>query len=169
MRHSGSSYSVLFLCTGNSARSIMSEAILGRLGRGKFHAFSAGSAPTGEVNPHAIALLNRLGYDVSGLRSKHWSEFLQPGAPQFDFVFVICEEAAHDVFPAWSGKPVTVHWQLPDPAAVKGSEADIARAFLDVYARLAHHIALFAALPIRKLDRMSLNRRLNRIPQGYAV
>jgi protein-tyrosine-phosphatase len=169
MRHMGFPYSVLFLCTGNSARSIMSEAILARVGRGKFRAYSAGSAPTGKVNPNAISLLERLGYDTSGFRSKHWSEFIEPGAPQFDFVFVICEEAAHEVFPPWPGKPITIFWNLPDPAAAGGSDANIARAFLDVYAQLAHHIALFTAVPIHRLDRTALSRKLERIPKGYVA
>jgi protein-tyrosine-phosphatase len=156
-------YNVLFLCTGNSARSIMSEAILNRLGRGKFTAYSAGSAPKERVNPHTIALLERLGYETTFFRSKSWNEFLKAGAPEFDFVFTICDEAARELSPAWPGRPITARWDIADPAAVTGDAAAIARAFLDAYAALARRIAFFAALPIARLDRMSLKQQLSLI------
>jgi protein-tyrosine-phosphatase len=151
-------YHVLFLCTGNSARSIMSEAILNRLGRGKFKAYSAGSIPRGSINPHTIALLERLGYETSSFRSKSWMEFTD--GPAFDFIFTICDEAAREAFPAWPGQPITAHWDIADPAAVTGGADAIARAFLDAYAALARRIAFFAALPIARLDRMSLKQQL---------
>jgi protein-tyrosine-phosphatase len=162
-------YNVLFLCTANSARSIMSEAILNRLGRGKFKAYSAGSAPSGKIHPHTLALLGRLGYDTGEFRSKSWQEFVAPGAPEFDFVFVICDEAAREAFPVWPGQPVTAYWNIPDPAAVIRDEPSMARAFLDAYAGLAHRLALFAALPLARLDRLSLNKRLEQIGRVYAA
>ncbi len=156
-------YNVLFLCTGNSARSILAEAILNRIGEGKFKAFSAGSAPKGAVNPHALALLQRLGYSTAGLRSKSWSEFAETGAPALDFVFTVCDDAANEVCPVWPGQPMTAHWGVPDPAAVMGSEAEIAAAFRDAFHLLERRIELFAVLPVKSLDRMSLKRRLDDI------
>ena len=154
---------VLFLCTGNSARSIMAECIINRQGMGKFKGYSAGSQPAGEVNPRARALLRKLNYDVSALRSKSWDEFAEPDAPKLDFVFTVCDDAANEVCPVWPGQPMTAHWGLPDPAAVEGSEAEIHAAFLDTYRMLANRIGLFTALPLDSIDRMSLQNRLGAI------
>jgi protein-tyrosine-phosphatase len=154
---------VLFLCTGNSARSIIAEAIVNREGRGRFRAYSAGSHPKGEVNPHATRLLTSLHYPTEGLRSKSWDEFEQPGAPKLDFVFTVCDDAAAEVCPIWPGQPMTAHWGIPDPAAVQGSPAEIALAFADAYRRLNNRIALFIDLPLAAVDRMSLQRRLDEI------
>jgi protein-tyrosine-phosphatase len=157
------SYNVLFLCTGNSARSIIGEAILNRIGLGKFRAFSAGSNPKGAVNPGTIILLNKLGYDTTGFRSKSWDEFAAPGAPVMDFVFTVCDDAASEVCPFWPGQPMTAHWGIPDPAAAAGDDIAIARAFRNAYAALERRIELFAALPFASLDRMSLKNRLDQI------
>jgi arsenate reductase (thioredoxin) len=151
---------VLFLCTGNSARSIIAEAILNKLGRGKFRAYSAGSQPKGEVNPHTIRLLKGLGHDTSGFRSKSWAEFAKPGAPRLDFVFTVCDSAANETCPVWPGQPMTAHWGLPDPAEVKGSEAEIAYAFNDTHRMLFQRIGIFTALPLRSLDQLSLQKKL---------
>jgi arsenate reductase (thioredoxin) len=159
-------YNVLFLCTGNSARSILAEAILNRSGSGKFTAYSAGSDPKGEVNPHAITLLDRLGYPTGGLHSKSWNEFAQPGAPQLDFVFTVCDNAANEVCPVWPGQPMTAHWGIPDPAAVTGDERKIQAAFKNAHLTLHRRIELFAALPIKSLDRMSLKKHLDEIGSG---
>jgi arsenate reductase len=156
-------FNVLFLCTGNSARSIMAEAILSKLGAGKFRAYSAGSRPTGRVNPDTIQLLQSLGYDTQGFRSKSWSEFADPGAPALDFVFTVCDNAAGETCPVWPGQPMTAHWGVPDPVEAKGSSAEIALAFKDAYRMLSQRIAVFAALPIRSLDRLSLQSRLEEI------
>jgi len=156
-------FKVLFLCTGNSARSIMAEAILNKLGAGKFRAYSAGSQPKGRVNPHTIQLLQGLGYDTSGFRSKSWSEFAKPGAPVLDFVFTVCDNAAGEICPVWPGQPMTAHWGIPDPAEAKGSPAEVALAFKDAYLMLSQRIAIFAALPIRSLDQLSLQARLEEI------
>jgi arsenate reductase (thioredoxin) len=156
-------YNVLFLCTGNSARSILAEAILNRIGKGKFVAYSAGSYPSGTVNPNALALLKRLDFPTNGLRSKSWDEFAGAGAPQMDFVFTVCDNAANEVCPVWPGQPMTAHWGVPDPAAVDGNEAMIAEAFRDTYRLLERRIELFAALPVKSLDRLSLKRRLDDI------
>ncbi|MBA2589892.1 MAG: arsenate reductase ArsC [Alphaproteobacteria bacterium] len=156
-------YNVLFLCTGNSARSILAEAILNRIGGDKFRAYSAGSDPKGQVNPYALELLDRLEYPTEGLRSKSWSEFSAPGAPQLDFVFTVCDNAANEVCPVWPGQPMTAHWGIPDPAAVTGEEKKIATAFRDAQLSLHRRIELFAALPIKSLDRMSLKRKLDDI------
>ena len=156
-------YHVLFLCTGNSARSILAEAILSRLGSGRFVAHSAGSQPKGEVNPHAIALLKSLNYRVDGFRSKSWDEFAKSGAPKIDFVFTVCDNAASEVCPVWPGQPVTGHWGVPDPAAAEGSEAVIAQAFSDAYRMLANRIGAFVALPVESLDRLSLQKRIDEI------
>jgi arsenate reductase len=154
---------VLFLCTGNSARSIMAECILNREGRGKFRAYSAGSMPTGRVNPHALNLLRKLNYDVSGLRSKSWDEFAEPSAPQLDFVFTVCDNAANEVCPIWPGQPITAHWGLPDPAAVGGTEAERAFAFDDCYRMLHQRISIFVNLPLASLSKLSLQRHLDEI------
>jgi len=156
-------FNTLFLCTGNSARSILAEAILGKLGAGKFNVFSAGSQPKGAVNPHALALLKSLGYDTAAMRSKSWSEFARPGAPALDFVFTVCDNAAGETCPVWPGQPMTAHWGVPDPAEATGSEAEIALAFKDAYRMLHQRIAAFTALPIRSLDALSLQQRLKAI------
>jgi arsenate reductase (thioredoxin) len=156
-------FNVLFLCTGNSARSIMAEAILNRLGHGKFHAYSAGSQPKGRVNPHTIQLLQSLGYDTLGFRSKSWNEFAKPGAPALDFAFTVCDNAAGETCPVWPGQPMTAHWGVPDPAEAKGSPAEIALAFKDAYRMFFQRIGVFTALPIRSLDQLSLQQRLKEI------
>src|SRR5471032_2197469 len=156
-------YNVLFLCTGNSARSIIAEAILNRLGKGKFRAWSAGSDPKGAVHPGTLTLLNKLGYDTSGLRSKNWNEFAANGAPSLDFVFTVCDNAANEVCPVWPGQPMTAHWGIPDPAAATGGDIAVARAFRNAYASLERRIELFAALPFKSLDRMALKTRLDDI------
>ena len=156
-------YNVLFLCTGNSARSIIAEAILERIGAGKFRAFSAGSQPKGSVHPQTIALLQSLGYDTARLRSKSWNEFSQLGAPALDFVFTVCDNAANEACPVWPGQPMTAHWGVPDPAEAKGNAAEIALAFKDAYRMLNQRIQVFAALPIRSLDTLSLQHRLEEI------
>ena len=156
-------FNVLFLCTGNSARSIMAEAILNKLGRGKFRAYSAGSHPNGRLNPHTIQLLQSLDYDTSAFRSKSWNEFAKPGAPVLDFAFTVCDNAAGESCPVWPGQPMTAHWGVPDPAEAKGTPAEIALAFKDAYRMLHHRIAVFTALPIRSLDRLSLQQRLKNI------
>jgi arsenate reductase len=159
-------YNVLFLCTGNSARSIMAEAILNKLGNGKFVAYSAGSHPNGTVNPHALELLKRLDFPTDGLRSKAWDEFAIAGAPQMDFVFTVCDNAANEVCPVWPGQPMTAHWGVADPAAVDASEATIAQAFRDAFRILERRIEVFACLPVKSLDRLALKRRLDEIGRG---
>src|SRR5262249_33791871 len=156
-------FNVLFLCTGNSARSIMAEAILNRLGHGKFHAYSAGSQPKGQVNPHTIQLLQSLGYDTSKFCSKSWHEFAKPGAPTLDFAFTVCDNAAGEICPVWPGQPMTAHWGVPDPAEAKGSAAEVALAFKDAYRMLHQRLGVFTALPIRSLDQLSLQQRLREI------
>lgn len=159
-------YNVLFLCTGNSARSILAEAILNRAGEGRFKAYSAGSMPKGQVNPHALALLEELGYPTEDLRSKPWDEFSRaenPDAPELDFVFTVCDNAAGEVCPIWPGQPMTAHWGLPDPAEATGSEAEIALAFAEAYRMLSNRISIFASLPLTSLDRLSLQNRLREI------
>ena len=159
-------YNVLFLCTGNSARSIIAEAILNRAGRGRFKAFSAGSQPKGKINPRTLDLLRKFNYDVSTLRSKSWTEFAKPGAPDLDFVFTVCDNAAGESCPLWPGQPITAHWGIPDPAAASGTQAEIALAFKDAYRMLNRRIDLFLALPIQKLDRLVLTTRLKEIGRG---
>jgi len=154
---------VLVLCTGNSARSILGEAILNKIGKGKFVATSAGSRPKGAVHPHAIALLRRLGFPTAGLRSKSWNEFAVKDAPPLDFVFTVCDNAANEVCPVWPGQPMTAHWGIPDPAAVDGDEARIDAAFRDAFHLLQRRIELFANLPVKSLDRMALQKRLDEI------
>jgi protein-tyrosine-phosphatase len=160
---SNDAFNVLFLCTGNSARSIMAEAILNRLGASKFRAYSAGSQPKGQPHPEAIRLLQSLDYDTSGFRSKSWSEFARPGAPALDFVFTVCDNAAGEACPFWPGQPMTAHWGIPDPAEATGTPAEIALAFKDAYRMLRQRIEIFAALPIRSLDELTLQRRLQDI------
>lgn len=164
-------YNVLFLCTGNSARSILAEAILSRVGAGKFNAYSAGSQPKGQVHPEALALLKRLNFKTEHFRSKNWDEFARSGAPKLDFVFTVCDNAAGEVCPVWPGQPMTAHWGVPDPAAVEGSQVDVARAFAETYGRLNNRISIFTALPLEGLDRLSLQKRLDGIaatPDGPA-
>jgi arsenate reductase (thioredoxin) len=156
-------FNVLFLCIGNSARSIMAEAILNKLGAGKFRAYSAGSQPKGRVNPHTIQLLQSLGYETSGYRSKSWSEFAKPGAPALDFVFTVCDNAAGETCPVWPGQPMTAHWGIPDPAEAEGSAAEIALAFKNAYRMLFQRLGILTALPIRSLDQLSLQTRLKEI------
>lgn len=156
-------YNVLFLCTGNSARSILAEALMNRLGAPRFRAFSAGSDPKGQVNPHSIALLKSLNYKTDGFRSKSWDEFAAPGAPQLDFVFTVCDNAANEVCPIWPGQPMSAHWGVPDPAAAEGSEAVIAQAFADAYRMLQNRISVFVNLPMSSVDRLSLQKRLDDI------
>ena len=156
-------YSVLFLCTGNSARSVMAEAILNRVGAAKFRAFSAGSQPKGQVHPETIRLLQSLGHDTSGVRSKSWHEFAKPGAPSLDFVFTVCDNAAGETCPVWPSQPMTAHWGVPDPAEAKDTEAEIALAFKDAYRMLHQRIGIFSALPIRSLDQLTLQKKLKEI------
>ena len=156
-------YNVLFLCTGNSARSIFGEAILNKIGVGKFDAYSAGSQPKGEVNPHALALLERLRFPTTVLRSKSWDEFTLPGAPQLDFIFTVCDDAANEVCPVWPGQPMTAHWGVPDPAAATGDEKAIEAAFRQAFLTLQRRIELFANLPVKSLERMALKKRLDEI------
>jgi protein-tyrosine-phosphatase len=156
-------YNVLFLCTGNSARSIMAEALLNRAGQGRFKAYSAGSRPRGTINPHTLNLLRGLKFDVSGFRSKSWDEFAKPGAPAMDFVFTVCDDAAGEDCPYWPGQPMTAHWGVPDPAKATGTDAEVAFAFSDSFRMLNNRIAVFTSLPIASLDRLSLQSHLNNI------
>jgi protein-tyrosine-phosphatase len=163
-------YNVLFLCTGNSARSIMAEAILNRVGAGKFRAYSVGSQPKGKVHPETLRLLQSLGYDTSGFRSKSWHEFAKPGAPSLDFVFTVCDYAAGEACPLWPGQPMTAHWGVPDPAEAKGTDAEIALAFKDAYRMLKQRIGIFTSLPLRSLDQLTLQKKLREIGNvGKAV
>jgi arsenate reductase (thioredoxin) len=156
-------YNVLFLCTGNSARSILAEAILNRRGQPNFRAFSAGSHPTGRVNSHALRQLESAGLPVEGLRSKSWDEFAKPGAPQMHFVFTVCDSAAAEVCPVWPGQPVTAHWGIPDPASVVGSPEQIERAFRDAFITMGRRIDLFLSLPLEKLDALAVKKEVDRI------
>ena len=158
--------SVLFLCTGNSARSIMAEAVLNRVGAGKFKAVSAGSMAKGALHPMTIEVLRRNGYLPDEFRSKGWDEFAAPGAPKLDFVFTVCDDAAGEVCPVWPGQPMTAHWGVPDPAAATGNPAEVALAFADTFRLLGNRVSLFAALPLAGLDRLSLQRRLDAIGKG---
>jgi arsenate reductase len=161
---SDKTYNVLFLCTGNSARSILGEAIMNKLGEGRFRAWSAGSQPKGEVHPMALSVLNGLGFDTAGVRSKSWDEFAAPGAPQFDFIFTVCDNAAGETCPVWIGHPMTAHWGIEDPAAV---EAEGQRdAFMQALRYLQNRISLFLALPLASLDEMATRRKLKEIGQG---
>jgi protein-tyrosine-phosphatase len=156
-------YNVLFLCTGNSARSILAESVLNRLGKGKFRGFSAGSFPKGQVHPYALELLERQNYPTQHLRSKSWNEFAGPGAEPLDFVFTVCDNAAGEACPIWPGQPVTAHWGLPDPAAVEGSEAERRLAFAETLRMLRNRIGVLVSLPIKSLDKLSLENRLREI------
>jgi protein-tyrosine-phosphatase len=162
-RNERAPYNVLFLCTGNSARSIMGEAILNRAGQGRFRAFSAGSHPTGRVHPYALDLLTRLNYEVSGARSKSWAEFEAADAPKLDFVFTVCDDAAAETCPVWPGQPMTAHWGIPDPAAATGNEAEVRLAFADALRMLTNRINIFVSLPLQSLDQLTLHKRLESI------
>ncbi len=154
---------LLFLCTHNSARSVLAEAIASRIDPARFRGFSAGSQPSGRVNPFAIELLTKNGYPVEGLRSKTWDEFASPGAPPLDFIFTVCDNAAGEACPVWPGRPVTAHWGVPDPAAVEGSDEEKRRAFREAFVALKRRIELFASLPLEKLDALALKEQLGRI------
>jgi arsenate reductase len=156
-------YNVLFICTGNSARSLMAEAVLNQLGGGRFRAFSAGSQPAGKPHPMTLELLGRHRYDLSALRSKSWDEFSQPGAPVMDFVLTVCDKAAGEVCPIWPGQPISAHWGVEDPAAATGTEEQRRQAFNDALLVLSRRIAIFLALPLDKLDRLALQKELGRI------
>ena len=159
----GEPLNILFLCTGNSARSILAEALMNRLGEGRFRAFSAGSMPKGEVNPHVLPLVRTLGFSDGDFRSKPWDEFAALGAPKLDFVITVCDNAAGEVCPVWPGQPVTAHWGVPDPAAADGTEAQIAVAFAEAARQLRRRIELLVALPVTALDHLSLQRRMREI------
>jgi protein-tyrosine-phosphatase len=162
-------FNVLFLCTGNSARSIMAEAILNKLGAGKIRGYSAGSHPKGQVHPETLRLLQSLGYDTSDFRSKSWDEFTAPGAPDFDFVFTVCDDAAAETCPLWPGQPMTAHWSAPDPALATGTPAEVALAFKDTYRMLHQRIGIFTALPLRSLDQLTLRNKLKEIGRMVVV
>ena len=164
----GRTYNVLFLCTGNSARSILAEAVLNNLGQGRFRAHSAGSHPAGRVNPFALELLEKHHLPVEGLRSKSWDEFAQPGAPALDFVFTVCDSAAGEVCPIWPGQPVTAHWGVEDPAAVEGTDEVKRRAFLNAFQILGNRIRIFASLRLESLDRLALELRMREIGKSTA-
>jgi protein-tyrosine-phosphatase len=156
-------FNVLFLCTGNSARSILAEAIINRLGQGKFRGFSAGSQPKGAVHPYALDLLSKLNHATGEFRSKSWDEFATEDAPKLHFVFTVCDNAANEVCPIWPGQPMTAHWGLPDPAAAQGTEAERRLAFAEAYRMLHNRISIFVNLPLASLDRLALQRRLDEI------
>ena len=160
-------YNVLFLCTGNSARSIMAESLLNHWGRGRFRAFSAGSFPTGKVNPHALALLERMHMPAAGARSKSWDEFAAAGAPALDFVFTVCDNAANEVCPVWPGRPITAHWGVEDPAAVTGTELEVTNAFRHAFNALEHRVKIFASLPIASLEHLKLQQQLEGIGRSH--
>ena len=158
-------YNVLFLCTGNSARSILAEALLNHKGKPNFRAFSAGSHPTGRLNPFAVKQLEIAGLPLAGLRSKSWDEFAKPGAPQMHFVFTVCDNAAREVCPVWPGQPMTAHWGVADPAAVTGTSEQIERAFRDAFSILDRRISLFLSLPLESLDKLAIKKEIDRIGQ----
>ena len=162
-------YNVLFLCTGNSARSIMGEAIMNQKGRPNFTAYSAGSHPTGRVHPHALKMLETAKLPTAGLRSKAWDEFAKPGAPEMNFVFTVCDNAAKEVCPIWPGQPMTAHWGVPDPALVVGSEEQIERAFRDAFIILERRISLLLCLPLGSLDKLAIQKEIDSIGKQEAV
>lgn len=162
-------YNVLFLCTGNSARSILAEAILRNLGAGRFNAFSAGSQPKGEVHPFALDLLRNLDQDTSFARSKSWDEFAEPDAPKMDFVFTVCDNAANESCPVWPGQPMTAHWGVPDPAGAEGTDAEKHLAFAEAYRQLSNRLSAFLSLPLASIDRMSLQTKLREIGQDRSM
>jgi protein-tyrosine-phosphatase len=166
---SGGVYNVLFLCTGNSARSILAECILNREGHGRFKAFSAGSFPKGEVHPYAIDHLRQSNFETDDLRSKSWGEFAAAGAPNMDFVFTMCDEAANEVCPIWPGHPMTAHWGIPDPAAAEGSETEKRAAFAEAFQKLIDRISAFTSLPIDRLDQPSLKKKLDDIGARHEI
>ena len=159
-------FNVLFLCTGNSARSILAESILAKDGAGRFRSFSAGSQPKGRVNPFALKVLASFGYPTAGLRSKAWDEFAQVGAPVMHFVFTVCDNAAGEVCPVWPGQPMTAHWGIEDPAAVDGTDIEKEAAFVTAFRQMKNRISVFTALPFARLDRLALSSRLREIGQG---
>jgi protein-tyrosine-phosphatase len=161
-------YNVLFLCTGNSARSIIAEAIMNREAQGRFKAFSAGSHPKGQVHPFALDLLKKMNHPTASLRSKGWDEFATPDAPQLDFVFTVCDNAANEVCPVWPGQPMSAHWGLPDPAAAEGNETEQRLAFADTYRMLHNRISIFTSLPLKSLDKLSLQKRLDEIGRNLS-
>lgn len=158
-------YNVLFLCTHNSARSVMAECILNKEGSGRFHAHSAGSQPSGRINPFVKDLLERLGHDLTGVRSKTWDEFALPDAPQMDFIFTVCDNAAGEVCPVWPGHPMTAHWGFPDPSSATGTDAEKAAFTADVYRQIQRRLQLFMSLPLASLDKMALKRKLAEMAQ----
>ena len=160
---------VLFLCTGNSARSVMAEVLLRHWGAGRFRGFSAGSHPTGKVHPYTVELLKQLKLPTDGLRSKSWDEFAQPGAPVMDFVFTVCDQAAGEVCPVWPGQPITAHWGFPDPAAFVGPGAEKRAVFADVFRQIENRIRIFTALPLEKLDRLSIQRQVRELGTKLGV
>ena len=156
-------YNILVLCTGNSARSIMAEALINTLGKGRFRAYSAGSYPTGTVNPYAVEQVAALGYAIDKLRSKSWDEFARPGAPPMDFVITVCDKAAGEACPVWPGQPISAHWGFEDPAAVEGGDEAKRRAFAKIFRQITNRVRIFASLPIAKLDRFAIKREMDRI------
>jgi len=156
-------YNVLFLCTGNSARSIMAEAILSFKGRPTFSAYSAGSHPAGKIHPQALRQLELANLPTNGMRSKSWDEFEAPGAPRLDFVFTVCDNAAKEVCPVWPGQPISAHWGIPDPAAVRGTEAEVERAFREAFVTLDRRIGLFLSLPLTSLDGLAVRKEVDKI------
>ncbi|MQP68581.1 arsenate reductase ArsC [Niveispirillum sp. SYP-B3756] len=162
-------FNVLFLCTHNSARSVMAECILNKEGKGRFQAFSAGSQPSGRINPYVKDLLEHLGHDTAGLRSKTWDEFATPDAPQMDFIFTVCDNAAGEVCPVWPGHPMTAHWGFPDPSSATGSEAEKAAFTADVFRQIQRRLQLFMSLPLTSLDKLALKRKLAEMGQQEAM
>ena len=162
-------YNVLFLCTHNSARSVIAECIVNRLGTGKFRGFSAGSAPRGSIHPYALDLLRNQNYEVGRLRSKSWDEFAAPGAPEMNFVFTVCDDAANEVCPLWPGQPMTAHWGVPDPSAAEGTEAEKRFAFADTHRMLYQRIGIFVNLPLASLDGLALQKQLSDIGRAHRV
>jgi arsenate reductase len=156
-------YSILVLCTGNSARSIMAEALINTMGGGRFHAYSAGSYPTGRVNPFAIEQVAALGYTITDLRSKSWDEFAQPGAPQMDFIITVCDRAAGETCPVWPGQPISAHWGFEDPAAVEGDDEVKRRAFARIFRQIMTRVRIFVSLPLDKLDKLAIQQEMNHI------
>lgn len=164
----GKAFEVLFLCTGNSVRSIFAEAVLNRIGAGRFRGHSAGSHPRGELHPNTLGLLRKNGFPTAGLRSKSWDEFAVPEAPELDFVFTVCDQAAGEVCPIWPGQPMTAHWGFSDPAAFKGSDAERAAVFADVFRQISNRLSIFVNLPIASLDRLALQKRLDDLGRAPA-
>jgi len=162
-------FNVLFLCTGNSARSVMAEVLLNHWGKGRFRAFSAGSHPTGRIHPFTLDLLNGLKLPTAGLRSKSWDEFALPNAPILDFVFTVCDQAAGEVCPIWPGQPITAHWGFPDPAAFVGPDVEKRALFADVFRQIENRIKIFAALPLEKLDRLAIQRQVRELGAKLGV